>query len=465
MTQEKKIINQNEYEIRKIGMTHDIITGRGGMAFISEFVKNCGIISKVSDVFLGIRKNKKGLDISEIIHQIFCYFIDGTKNTLTYFDELKRDQSYHKTIGANPEKMCSSHIIKRFFAGVKEWMFRKLRKVLLDLFIWRLKKEKPENIIIGIDTMVLDNDDAKKREGVNWTYKKTNGYHPLHFYWKGRITNMAFHEGSDAPNHDKDMFKMIVTMVKRIHTEYNKDVQIIMVSDTGFFDQNYFKLMENLGIYYICGGRKIDSIKLDLMMKTEWKNFEVENRKKKPLPKVTVEYTDFRDKRESWDKDRRAIYTKQADEDGQFHLEFDKAESIIYTNLENNDNLPESLKKYLDAKEIILLYRIRALDELVNRSIKEFVDETLPFQSFESNGVYYYLAVIAHNLFKAFQEDALSPVLSSDSYPSTVRRIFIDIAGKIVKKSRIIVIKFRLEVINTFDLTALWGRCTSVIPI
>ena len=71
MTQEKKIINQNEYEIRKIGMTHDIITGRGGMAFISEFVKNCGIISKVSDVFLGIRKNKKGLDISEIIHQIF----------------------------------------------------------------------------------------------------------------------------------------------------------------------------------------------------------------------------------------------------------------------------------------------------------------------------------------------------------------------------------------------------------
>ena len=173
-----------------------------------------------------------------------------------------------------------------------------------------------------------------------------------------------------------------------------------MVSDTGFFDQNYFKLMENLGIYYICGGRKIDSIKLDLMMKTEWKNFEVENRKKKTLPKVTVEYTDFRDKRESWDKDRRAIYTKQADEDGQFHLEFDKAESIIYTNLENNDNLPESLKKYLDAKEIILLYRIRALDELVNRSIKEFVDETLPFQSFESNGVYYYLAVIAHNLFK-----------------------------------------------------------------
>jgi hypothetical protein len=35
--------------------------------------------------------------------------------------------------------------------------------MLRKLFIWRLKIEKPEIIILGMDTMVMNNEEAKKR--------------------------------------------------------------------------------------------------------------------------------------------------------------------------------------------------------------------------------------------------------------------------------------------------------------
>lgn len=232
------------------------------------------------------------------------------------------------------------------------------------------------------------------------------------------------------------------------------------MSDSGFFDQKYFQKVEKLGVYFICGGKKLDSIKLDLMKRLpeEWQRFE----KKKDV----IEYLDFRDKRDCWEKDYRAIYTKYACENGEFHLEFDKPETIIYTNLENPDLLKEAgIEKYIDASEIVRLYQLRARDELVNRSIKEFVDETLPFKSFSSNGVYYFLAIIACNLLEAFQNDVLYEVIPVESYPTTVRRLFIDIAGKVVKTGGKIVLKFRKELVEQLKLFTLWERCALTQPV
>ena len=41
-----------------------------------------------------------------------------------------------------------------------------------DLFLWRLEVTKPAVIELGIDTMVMDNDEAEVRHGVQPTYKK-----------------------------------------------------------------------------------------------------------------------------------------------------------------------------------------------------------------------------------------------------------------------------------------------------
>jgi len=466
MKQLQEKLKKNSNEIADIGITNDSLTGRGGLTFILRYLKKINIIPKVCEVFNGVRKSRKGRDIEKIINQLMFYFMDGSKQTMTRFDELSDNEGYRKSIETAKKDMCSSHTMKRFFNSVEKSMFKKLQSLMLELFIWRLKIEKPKVVILGIDTMVLDNNDAKKREGVSPTYKKVNGYHPLHIYWKSYVVNMAFHQGSEAPNHDNDLFDSIKATVSIIRKRYNRKVQIIVVSDCGFSDQKYFNFMDSLKAYFICGTKILDSVKLKLMLtlQREWNKFEyhIEERNYHN----TIEYLDFRDKRGNWKKDYRAIYMKQADIDGELHLEFDRPETLIYTNLEIKDGRKKiSFRKYLEPEQIIRLYRMRAKDELVNRGLKEFSDETLPFKRFDSNGVYYYLSLISYDLLTAFQTDVLSPIIPVCSYPDTVRRLFIDIAGKIVKSGGKIIIKFREEVIKQLNLFELWKKCASASPV
>src|SRR4030042_4565707 len=136
--------------------------------------------------------------------------------------------------------MCSSHAIKRFFQGINASQICLFRKVLLILFIWRLKIEKPEVIKLGIDTMVLDNDEALKREGVEPTYKKVKGYQPLQMTWGNYLIDAIFRSGKKHSHYSNHVIKMVKTVVKKIRNEYSKDVPIVLRADTGFFDESNF---------------------------------------------------------------------------------------------------------------------------------------------------------------------------------------------------------------------------------
>ena len=46
-----------------------------------------------------------------------------------------------------------------------------------------------------MDTMVLDNDDALKRHGVEPTYKKVKGFHPLQLNWDRYFVDAVFRGG------------------------------------------------------------------------------------------------------------------------------------------------------------------------------------------------------------------------------------------------------------------------------
>lgn len=76
--------------------------------------------------------------------------------------------------------MASSHQIKRFFgcfSWPRIWLFRRL---LQQLVLWRLGMEKPEVVVVGVDTMIMDNSEADVRHGVEPTYKRAGrGFQPL----------------------------------------------------------------------------------------------------------------------------------------------------------------------------------------------------------------------------------------------------------------------------------------------
>ena len=99
-------------------------------------------------------------------------------------------------------------------------------------------------IILGIDTLVLDNNDARNREGVEPTYKRKKGFQPLHITWGPYLVDVIFRRGSAHSNHGYDFKESIKRIVRIIRSRYREDIPIILVGDSGFFDQKAFKYFE-----------------------------------------------------------------------------------------------------------------------------------------------------------------------------------------------------------------------------
>lgn len=360
--------------------------------------------------------------------------------------------------------MVSSHSIKRFFNAfsfVRIWLFMKL---LQELFIWRLKIESPDVIILGLDTMIMDNDDAKKREGVEVTYKKKKGFQPLQLTWRNYILDAVFRGGSKHSNNKDTAVKMVGHIVNEIRKRYDKDVLIVLRLDAGFFDQDNFAAFEKIKIGYIGGGRIYDDIKerVDSLPERKYKN-----------SLNAWDYVDFMDRRGNWDKSRRAIYTKSHNEGNQLFLPFARPERIFYTNLGVDEKLTEKFKKagkekYLEAGTIIEIYHKRGNDELVHRALKDFGTEKLPFERFECNAAFYYTMLIAFFLYEAFKRDVVEGVVTiieEKSYATTFGRIIIDFAAKIVRTGREIILKVTNAIWKRINISELWRRFNNPHPI
>ena len=186
--------------IHEVGVTDDIITGRGGLALFVRYLTHIQILPLLDESFGSLRKSAKGLSVTQLFLQLFCFFFDGTSRHLSHFDLLAQDEGYAATIETDLKEMASSHTIKRFFALFVWYHSGLFRKILNQLFVWRLKLDVPRVILLAIDTMVMDNDEAQKRHGVEPTYQKKKGFQPLHMIWGRMIVDAVFRGGKKHSN-------------------------------------------------------------------------------------------------------------------------------------------------------------------------------------------------------------------------------------------------------------------------
>ena len=462
---EKNIDVNNK--ISKIETTDDCLSSRAGLTLITRYIKSTRICYILSNLFSFIRKSSKGAGLYFLFHQLICFFFDGSNFHLSHFDDLAKDEGYAATIETSRKHIASSHTIKRFFQAisiVRVWLFR---KVLQQLFIWRLRIEQPELIKLGIDTMVMDNDDALKREGVDPTYKKVKGFQPLQMYWGRFIIDTIFRNGKAHSNHGNHVSRMIKGIVRLIRKHYRKDVPIVFMADTGFFDNKLFKLCENLQIGFVFGGKMYDEIK-DIVINKPYNEFFKYKKNEK-----TWLFCEFEDKRKSWDTAWRTIYTKPiTDAVGQILLEFARPETIIYTNIGMNNLITRAIlevkkteEKTINPQAIITLYHQRGRDELVNRGLKDFGVEQLPFKRFAANAAFYYMMVISFFLFESFKYDINSETIPVEWYATTFRRRCLDIAGKIIHTGRQLVMKIARPVFELLQFDLLWKKSVCPTPL
>jgi len=445
-------------KIVDVEVTDDTLSGRGGLSLFVKYIEAVGVLGILSENFGNLRRSSKGASIESLFKQVLCFLFDGTSRHINYFDTLQRDPGYAGVIEERQSNLLSSHAVKRFFRAFPFGCAGIFRVILKRLFLWRLKLSQPELIEITIDTMVMDNNESQRREGVEPTYKKVKGFQPLHAIWSGKIVDAVFRNGKKSGNCGDTVANMVQGLVKLIRSKYNSDVTIVIRLDAGFFDQKLFRAFDKLGIAFICSGKMYKNVKEHVgnVPKKQWEEYE--------SGKYAWEYVEWNYKADSWDDTYRAIYTRPVyEENGQALLEFARPDNVIVTNIGVRDDIlgdcSEELEELLESPDyIIRSLHLRGADELPHRGLKNFAAQQLPFKRFAANTAYYYCMVIGFFLFETFKEDVLADVLPKlrKSYATTVRRVVVDIAAKIVRTSGRIIMKVTRAAMDALQFDKLW---------
>lgn len=453
--------DRNECKINDVEITNDTLSNRGGLSFLLRYIDNSGLCSMIEDTFGHLRKSRKGESIGECARQFIALSMDGTKHSMARFDELKKDPGYAAVLERNVNSLISTASVKRFFRKFCGNTHMSYRAILNELFIWRLKQEKPPVITLHLDTMVLDNNDAKKREGCGVTYKKVLGFQPLQINWGPYIVDMHFRSGEKHSNHGNDAKEAVARLVKLIRNRYDESVPIILNADSGFLsDENLHYFENELKIKYVVIGKLYSSV-----YEAKRNGALVENARVTAKCASWVCY-DFQSKLDRWETHRRTILTTLVSEDDQYVLEGIR-DTVMYTNLGNNDRMDCELhmrkqSDMLKTESIVKLAHHNGEEELNHRSIKEFMgSEHLPFTNFGMNGAYYALMVISHFVMESFRKDVAEDIIPRRCYATRLRREIIDIAVKIVRTGHRVILKTTRAVWTVLDVERLWIRCNS----
>jgi hypothetical protein len=443
-----------------VEITSDTLTGRGGLSLFVRYLRGIGINTQLETFFGSLRRSRKGQPVSEVFKQLFCFFLDGTSRHLVHFDALTRDAGYAGATESAPGDLVSSHAVKRFFQAFWWPRIYLFRHLLQRLFLWRLSLAAPAVVILGIDTMVMDNDEARVRHGVRPTYKKVNGFQPLQMSWREFVIDAVFRRGDAHSNNGDTVAKMVIHIVAKIRKHHREDVPIIVRMDSGFFDQKLFDVFEGLQIGYICGGKFYEPVK-DYV-----RNAPAEQWERHEQGRQVWLYLEFGSRCESWGRFRRAIFCQPLYQDDQMCLPFARPDTILYTNLGMGESIDRLLVKAKEEKLtrpdlIIATYHGRGSDELVHRALKDFGFEQLPFKRFAPNAAFYYTMLVSFFLYETFKQDVCSQVLEPVCYATTLRRRIIDFAAKIVRHGGRLVLKITAATCEQLNFFQLWERSLS----
>lgn len=412
----------------KLNFNGGDLSSDAGLLLIKEFADKLGFTRLIRDKFKttdkAIRFHKDHENFMQMIFQIIAAY-----NEDDCADELTHDPVFRAVL--NKDALASQPTLSRFFNRMDETTLlqlddieRKLRDIVYSI-------DKPEYVLLDLDSTLLDTYGHQQGEAFNFHYQ-AHGYHPLLCYdgLTGDLLKAELRDGSLHCSNGADEF------MRPLLAEYlERDINVYFRSDSGFSSPKLYELFEHNGCSYAIRLKQNPN----LISLASDKDEDLTDAAKDDMISYAVTYGEFMYQAKSWEYPRRVVYKIEKPYGQMTHTYM-----FIVTNMD------------MAPYQIIRFYCGRGrMENFIKEGKSGFDFGAVGSHSKTVNANRMRIHCLAYNLFNWFRRLVL-PKTMRKLQVDTVRMKLMKVATKCVRSARYITFKlcsscpYKSEFLETF---------------
>ena len=410
----------------KLKPSNEAITSQSGLLAPLQLMQSLGFAHRI-DRYFPAPKRKSGFPASTYIQSIILLLHSGG----TRLDDMRTLR--------NDAALVSLLDIPCFPSSraVGAWLHRMSKEQGVAKAQQAVNQHLLQAALGNCKSLTLDIDATEviaHKSTALWTYKGNKGYMPMlgHIAETGQVVAYDFREGNVPPS--KDNLAFIQHCVQSLPEGFAFKA---LRADAASYQKNIIKYCDQQNMKYAIRAKMSSNIKdmIKQIADTDWQPI-LDNSGKATGQSTSRTVHCIGD----YEKSFCLVIQRQA-KTGQLEIELEDVNNEIGANDEyqNQHYIYRCIATNMDAKtdfEIIDWYNQRA--ECSENKIKElkcdFGADDLPCSDHQANGLYFFICILAYNLFVLMR--ALAPTILRNYRAKRVRWLVYRIAGKVVCSGR-----------------------------
>ena len=388
------------------------ISSDGGLLLLNEFMHKIGLPDiiwrnfKTKDSAF-VRFHTDTDNLFQLILQVLAgYFTDDSS------DDLRKDPVFTSVLCK--DALASQPTLSRFMNRMDSDTLDQFNKILRELRKIAYSIEKPNGIVLDLDSTLLDTYGNQEEAGFNFHYQ-AEGYHPLVLYdcVTGYLLKAELRNGTQYCS--KDAAEFMRSILAELKEDF-PDVPLIFRADSGFASPDLYEVLEEFDCYYVIRLKENPVLKKRVGDTAE----KLHRATKYNMIDQAVEYDDFTYAAGSWSKERRVV-CEVCKPENSFIMNY----MFVVTNF-------QELAHY----QVLDLYRGRGqMENLIKESKNGFDFAAVSSHKMITNANRLWLRALAYNIFNMFKRLVLPENLCA-AQADTIRVRLIKVAVRITHSGR-----------------------------
>ena len=431
----KNILNTFSLECNrqtKINFEGGDLSSDAGLLMLKEFAEKIGFVDLLKKHFKTKDPSTFRIhgDVDNLLQVIYSCIAAYHEDDCA--DELTLDPIFTSIL--EKDALASQPTLSRFFNRMDEDVIKQLETITQESRQNAYRIERPEHLLIDIDSSLLPTFGEQEGEAFNYHYQ-AHGYHPL-FAFDGITGDLLKAELREGTHYcSRDAHKFVEPLLLEFEQDYY-DIPVYLRGDSGFASPDLYEMCEEHNCKY--------AIRLK-QNKSLMKNIQLEDAAftlacNRDIISHKVTYGEFIYQAGSWKVPRRVVY-KIEKPYGQCHHLY----TFIVTNME------------MDPYQVIQFYCGRGrMENFIKEGKSGFDFAATSSHSMVVNACRFLIRCLAYNLFNWFRRLVLPKSMCKQRI-DTIRLKLLKIAARVVKGARYITFKlcsscpYKDEFYETFE--------------